>query len=562
MNVKVDLADNYSAGSDLKIRLALANAATSDCQSEYADNNWQAWTNSSTSIPFTFVPTDGVKKICAWGKDLVGNVSAISPTAGTVNVDYDTIEYSTGNPPVVASFNVTNTSLGGYTASSGDDLTIQWSATDVEGLDNNPVTISYTTDNTTWKDIVTNLDVSTVSNKTWLGSLGGNPTSGSGTISTFKAPSSNYFKLKAQMKDVAGNTSSATFSQAFNTGNWSIYAGNPDSSDGGTGKGTQVTGASFTSLFAVNPKNGDIYSLDFGVGIRKLDAKTGVVSTVVKGGTLNLPTDGNLPATPLVPYLNATVNLFFDSKGRLYLTQPQTGTSYVMIVYQLDFENGKARRYAGGGLGDDGGVAATSLQLTSGFTFDEQDSLYTWAFCGGALVDQSNVLYGNIGVRLIKIPQNSDGTSGTTTRIMGDCTKGNPTSGVAAYSQPPLNGHFPGYSPITVWNNGNTILVGRSASSGFKIINGIVYSTNVGTSHTYGRAVYNPYDGMVYRNNSSGNVEKVSISTSGADGDVITQYFSPQSTSLGCSSDGTLITSYCGYIAPVSYTHLTLPTKA
>ncbi|MFM6929191.1 MAG: beta strand repeat-containing protein [Bdellovibrio sp.] len=549
VSVKVNITDNYFTGSNLKIRLGLANAGTSDCQSEYADNNWQTWTNSSTNLPFTFVPTDGIKKICVWGKDLVGNVSAISPTAGTVNVDYDTIEYSTGNPPAMAIFNVTNASSGGYTALANEYLTIQWAATDVEGLDNAPVTISYTTDNVTWKDIITDLNISTASNKTWLGSLSGNPTSGSGTIATFKAPSSVYFKLKAQVKDIAGNTSPVTFSQAFNTGNWSIYAGNPDSSDGGIGKATQLSGSSYTSLFAVNPTNGDIYTVDNAIGIRKLDAKTGVVSTVIKAGTLNLPDNGNLPANPLVPSVNSAMSLFFDSKGRLYLTQPQTGSAYALIVYQIDFESGKVRLYAGGGVGDDGGSPATSLQLTAGFSFDEQDSLYTWAFCGGALVDQVNVLYNSVGVRLIKIQQNSDGTPGATSRIIGDCTKGTPTSGSTAYSQPALNGQFPGYSAITVWNNGNNIFISRMSTSSYKIINGVVYNSNISVNPTYSRAIYNPYDGLIYRNNSSNNVEKVSVNTLGANGDTTTPYFSAQSTDLGCSSDGTSISSYCGYVA-------------
>lgn len=83
------------------------------------------------------------------------------------------ITYATGIPAIV-SFSAVKTSDGGLVATSGDALTISWSVSDVEGLDNNPINISYTTNNATWKDITTNLDITTAANRTWVGGLSGN----------------------------------------------------------------------------------------------------------------------------------------------------------------------------------------------------------------------------------------------------------------------------------------------------------------------------------------------------------------------------------------------------
>ncbi|MFM6929043.1 MAG: beta strand repeat-containing protein [Bdellovibrio sp.] len=543
VSVKVNLTDNNFSGTNLKVRLAQANAGTTDCQSEYADNNWQTWTSSSTNIPFTIVPTDGIKKICVWGKDLVGNVSVISPSTGTSDVTYDTIEFSTGNIPVISGFSVTNGS-GGYIALKDDPLTITWSSTDTEGLDNNPVTISYTTDNTVWKDIFTNQDISIPANKTWFGGLSGHPTSGSGTVTTFNAPSSNYFKVKIQAKDLAGNTSSIVSSQTFNTGNWSVYTGVTDRGDGGTGKGAALYGSTQASPFTINPKTGDIYAVDGKLGIRKLDAKTGIVSTIIKYGGTNLPDNGFLNASSAINIGTYTA-LFFDSNGLLYLSVNMTG--YEVIIYQINLDTNAVLKYAGGGTSYDGGVAATSLRLSgsSAFSFDEQNSLYLAVYCNGVSISNDTDLIA-APIRLIKIAQNSNGTPGTTTRILGDCTTSSTiTNGADAYSAPMINDYSTLYG-ILPFNNGNTILLlpYSKKTKTYKIINGKTYTASINTFPTAGMT-YNPDDGYVYKLTSAG-IEKVLINTAGADGDTATTIFSSNSSAIGCSADGTLNTNYCG----------------
>ncbi|MGE5084908.1 MAG: hypothetical protein ACM3MG_01305, partial [Bacillota bacterium] len=338
-------------------------------------------------------------------------------------------------------------------------------------------------------------------------------------------------------------------SQTFNTGNWSIYAGNTDRGDGGTGRGATLTSPIFRSIFAINPLNGDIYAVDIWQGVRKLDAKTGLVSTFIKNGTLNLPDNGPLPANPVMNVTN-WLNPMFDSKGRLYLGAQQAGAYTASVIYQIDLESGTVRKYAGGGLGDDGGSAATSLQIVSGgYSFDEQDSLYVWTYCGGVLSNSSTGI--TVGKRIVKIAQNSDGTPGATTRIIGDCTKANPTSGNVAYSQPAGNTSYTATgTSIAAWNGGNVILVHAYGATPYKIINGIVYSTNLSG---YNWVTYNPADGVAYRTSGGTAVTKLSINTAGAGGDSETTLFNYNSTSSGCSADQTLMTNYCGFLSQMVF---------
>jgi hypothetical protein len=548
VNVKVGLSDDFSMGSQIQVRLASAQTITEDCQSEYSNNNWTAWTSSSTNIPFSLVPTDGVKKICVWAKDALGNISVMNPTAGSIGINSDSIIYSVGNPPQLSSFSAYKTNGGGTIASASDPLTLSWTATDIEGLDNNPISFAYTTDNVTWKDITTNLTITTSSNTTWGGNLSDNPIAAVGSVTSWLAPSSSYFRVRAQVRDMAGNTSLVAMSQPFNTGSWSVYAGTKDRGDGGTGRAAALSGGGYFSHFAINPKNGDIYAVDLGKGIRKLNAKTGLVSTFIKHGSNTLPSNGALLATSTLS-IDAFVNPIFDNSGRLYLAQSSSTGYPTANIYQFDLESSTVRLYAGGGVENDEGSVSTALQIPpGGYSFDEQNSFYVWTYCGGAAVTSTN--YTTVSKRIVKIAQNSDGTAGATTRVIGNCTTAAFSSGSSAYSQPAMSGNtYNLYSGIIAWDNGNKILVipYSTGSSRYKIINGLVFSTNISSAPALGLGIYNPVDGYVYRSNSSG-VEKVLINSSGANGDTATQYFTSNSTATGCTADGVSPTAYCGVI--------------
>ncbi|RYD94075.1 MAG: hypothetical protein EOP50_10085, partial [Sphingobacteriales bacterium] len=417
-------------------------------------------------------------------------------------------------------------------------------------MNNNPLNVSYTLDNGTWKDITTNADISVAANRTWVGGLSGNPGSGSGVITTFNAPTSGYFKLKVQARDVAGNTSSFVFSQPFNTGSWQVYAGTKDRGDNGTGRSAIVNASGHHSLFAINPLNGDMYAVDEARGIRKLDAKTGLVSTFIKHGTNNLPASGALPASPVFPSGNYT-NLIFDSKGRLYLGMTSVNASPTATIYQIDIQNSTVRLYLGGGIeGDAGtGIGPTDLQVgAGGYSFDEQNSFYFWTYCGGALITAAT----GPGTprRILKLTQNVDGSPGTLSRVIGNCVKADPTSGALAYSQPATTttSSYAEYASIIPWDNGDKILViPYGGTTSFKILGDKVYLSNVTNMGNGGYGVYNSADGRVYKTNAN-SIEKVLINTSGANGDVATSLFTTASTVAGCSLDGTSKANYCGTI--------------
>ena len=544
VSLKVTVADNYSVGNQISLRFSTAHVTTEDCQSEYSDTNWNIYNNPTTAILYSIVPFDGMKKICVWAKDAVGNISVINtPTTGVTGVTYDKIEYQTGKPPSIDSLIVTRTSDGSYKANNEDPMTISWSVSDFEELAKNPISFSYTTDNKVWKDIYTKQNITDRNQITWYGVVAPGEKTKSGVVTSWTAPSSTYFRLKAQGLDVAGNTSSFIMSQPFNSGNWTVYAGNKDRGDGGTGKTALLYGDQKFSSFAINPTNGDIYAYDKNLGIRKLDAKTGMVSTFIKNGG-GFPADGPLPAAmDIAPH----VNPIFDKKGRLYLSIYHT--NYAVIVYQVDIENSSIRKYAGGGTNDDGGSLSTELRVgSSGMSFDEQNSLYLFTLTSNPVFGDS--FYLNTGKRLLKVIQNNDGSPGETIRIIGSGAVGTITSGQEAKLQPAsTSNNYIDYSGISVWDNGNKIFVlGYNNNLNYKIINGIVYSTDVAKAYTNGVSIYNPLDGYLYKSTSTGGLEKVLINTSGANGDTTIPIFVGNSAVEGCSEDGTSTSNYCGKI--------------
>ncbi len=531
--VKINLSENLTSLDLIKVRLSAANVGTNDCQSEYADDNWIDYTNSSTPIPFQITNFDGIKKICVWAKDLANNISMITPSQGVEGVNFDTIIYEVGNPPVINQFTVTRNS-GGNATSPGDGMTISWDVSDVESLDNQPINISYTTDNLIWKDIVTDLDISDPNNRTWLGSLSGNPTSGTDVVSTWVAPSSNYFRLKAVARDISGNTSIPILSNPFNVGAWSVYAGSKDRGVGGGALAAAFYAGSHQQSIAFNPVNGDLYVVDYGYAIKKVSAVTGKVSNVLLHGTNNLPASGFLDATSRAD--TSSLSLAFDNKGHLYIS---TNLYYNARIYQINLENNSILHYAGGGVENDGGVLSTSLWATNSFTFDESDSMYLTVQCANHVYPYMQ------GKRLIKIEQNLDGTPGNTSRIIGDCNYAAPNYGGDAYSSSFGPVQYSAFVNLAVWDNGDKIYFEGYSQVRWKIVSGKVYSVNLNNSCSGGGITYNPIDGYLYRTNATCGVEKFLPNLSGNGGETAITVFQGNSSSLGCTGDGIDASNAC-----------------
>jgi hypothetical protein len=548
LSVKLNVVDDFSTGTQIQIRLAAANTSTSDCQSEYINNNWQTWNGSSYIYTFATSPTDGTKKVCAWAKDSFGNISVIvSPSTGTDGVNQDSIIYQTGNSPIILSFNVYNPSNNRRTFTATNQPTqIEWNISDVEGLDNNPISISYTTDNSTWKDIVTNGSIATPGNMTWIGGLTGNPTTFTGSYTTFNAPSTSFFRLKAVARDTAGNTSTVSYGPVLNTGGWSVYAGTTDDGIGGTAKSVRLkpNQSGMTGLFAINPINNDVYALSSAVGLLKLDAKTGIVTNFIpNGSSTTLPLDGSalLSTHRIRAYSGSAIGI--DSNGYMYVHDDASNNINSKILYQINLNVSPAtvRLYIGGGTNIDTFTSGTDAYFNAGINFDEDNSLYYWANC----VPGSDV---NIHqtVRLMKATQ--DATTklvNAVTPVAGDCsTSANPTSGLNALSTP-LAGNTTtmAIGAMTIWDHGNKIYFSMYSKPTYKIINGIIYTTALPTALT--SIFYRSGTNKLWHTISGGGIYQSTPVTGAAGGESFTEIVNSSSSSLNCRDDNIDAASTC-----------------
>jgi hypothetical protein len=550
LNVKVNVADYISSSSPIYIRLAAANAATGECQSEYSNNNWIAWTNASANYSFAASPSDGIKKVCVWAKDNFSNVSVISsPSSGTLGINQDTIIYETGNAPLISNFNVYNPSNGSKIfTSTSQPIQIEWTISDVEGLDNNPIAISYTTDNSNWKDLITNGLTSTTSNITWIGGLTGNPISTTSSYSSFNAPTTAFFRLRAVARDQAGNTSIVSYSPVLNVVGWSVYAGTIDDGIGGTAKSVRLRhGQAAISKFAINPLNNDIYTLSSGVGVLKLSAQTGLVTIAIpNSSTTSMPTDGSAINSSHRIRVYSSSGLTIDSNGYLYLHDDWSSNINSKLVYQINTNTNPmtSRLYIGGGTGISTTTDPTQAYYSAGLTFDEDNSLYYWVNCLPGTDANTH-----LKARLMKATQNSVTKQvQLITPIAGDCTSsGNPTSGQPALNQPITANHTSiALGGMTVWGQGNNIYFGMYGLPTYKIINGLIYTTSLPAYNT----------GMFYRANLnklwlsfSAGVYEAAPSLSGANGESYSEVVNSSGTSLSCREDGIDASQTCVTIA-------------
>ena len=523
----------------LSVRLANSSSTFSSCQAQYADNNWQPQSGLTTNFSHLLSSGDGDKKVCVWAKDQAGNVSTISPAAGTANVDMDTITYASGNPPRVVAFEAVNDGGGAFqgmnNAYQNDPLKITWTVTDVESLDNNPVLLDYTLNGTTWTPI-----------EAGFGGLSGNPTSYTHTYYGFSAPTANFFRVRIRVKDSAGNISSELMSKAFNTSPWTVVAGNPGRGVGGSAKSAYVTRSNtqFTNV-AMNPLNGDVYFIDHGFGVKKMSGATGIVSLFIRYDGSNLGTSGTLDSTKALD--TQSMRLLFDNKGFLYLFVSNAYlvyNEYPDRVYRINTSTLEYTTYLGTGMGNSTGInpADAFVFMSSALAFDEANSLYFTSSCtpgvrfvrGGST---SNTV-------LMKVTQNPDGTPGTVTRVAGNCTRGTPTSGVAAISNPFNDANDgPWQMLLTVWGNGRFIYYTDGQGRGFKIIDGISYKSalNIG----YGGMVYDPVSGLI-KSANEGTIRHTVPNLSGDNGETITDIMNGQGTGATCADDGTAAAQVCG----------------
>jgi large repetitive protein len=520
------------------VRFANAVSSASSCQSLYADNNWRAQSALTSSFNQILSSGDGVKKICVWAKDPAGNVSVISPATGTQDVDMDTITYASGNPPVVISFDVVNDGGGAFQgmneAYQNDPLKITWNVSDVESLDNNPIMIDYTLDGSNWTAI-----------ESGYGGLSGNPTTYSFTYYGFSAPSSSFFRVRIRVKDSAGNISSELMSKAFNTSPWTVIAGGPGRGVGGSAKSARVfRNQTQYGPFAMSPINGDVYFIDHTFGLKKMSGATGIVSMFIPYGNYNLGSSGTISSASRVD--TRGLRVYFDFKGFLYLfteNQYLTQNADSERVLRLNPSTQEYTTYLGRGTSNSTGANPTDTFVfqANGVAFDESNSMYFLSSCTpGVMYVRGGSTSNTV---LMKVTQNSDGTPGSVTRIAGNCTRGIPTSGVSALSNPFNNANDgPWDITLAVWGNGRYIYYTDGQANGYKIIDGITYQSTIG--YGTGFMVYNSVTGKLIT--SAGTVRTYTPSLSGDNGEVLVTSMDGNGTGLDCGDDGVASTLACG----------------
>jgi hypothetical protein len=567
VNLKVALTDHGFSTSGMKVLVAQAATPVSDCTLPTTPV-WLSWTNATTNIPLQLSVVNGTKKICAWAKNSAGLTSQASTFTCTSGIDCNNIDLEVGSPPVISSFTVS--SSGGFTAPVGATITINWTA-NAQGilkLDNNPLSFAYTTDNVTWYDIGTGKDLSTVTDTseqnpatqvmTWYGGLSGNPVSGSGTTN-FSSPSSGFARLRAVARDTANNLSIVAYSKVFNTtmpngGVWQIYAGSTDFGDGGSGTSASLH-AGYGQEIAIDPITGDIYAKDTSVGLRKLDVKTGKVSTYIKSGTLNLSTNGGaITAASRIAISDSVSNIVFSKDGFLYISMGPSGG-----VYKINVRNNTSTLYLGGGTGHDPSSNPFSVYVKLGpFVLDEDNTAYFWTDCLSDTAPASNAPY-----RMMKAVQNPDGTAGPLTTVIGNCQYGTMSaSGTLASNSilgpfSTLNSAYSQYAGILPLNHGQTIYFGIGGSSGshpLKVVNdgtdARLYRAASTISSSYATNMsLNPIDGQIYYTSSDFGISKFTPSLTAADNGetAVTSVASGLGTGNDCLNDGIDAATTCVY---------------
>ncbi len=479
--VKVTATDTPSI-TGLKVRVVATTTGT-DCQSLYQDSSWQYQVSSTTTYGVTLPSGDGVKKVCVWAKDQAGNIRSISPTIGTMNVDMDEIILYSGSVPTITAFSVTNNSGGSNEGTSnslsGDAMLVTWSMSSTLGLDNDPVRLEYTTDNTNWIVI-----------ESAYGGLSGNPTSYTDSYVGFTAPTSSFFRVRILAKDMAGNYGLPVLSNTQNTGNWSIYAGGSDRGVGRNAKAASLTGSTGIGAanFAVAPNN-DIYTIDYGYSIKKISSLDGNIYDFILHGTTNLGASGTLTSASRIS--TTTVVLAFDHKGLLYVLTSEGK------VYQINLTTNAYSLYAGGGNIFDATATATTVNVApqTKLVFDESNSLYFFTNCDAPAAWNSATSAG----RLLKLTQNANGSPGSISIVAGNCTRATPTYGQPAVNQP-LNTNYISGDMLAVWNNGNAIYFRTLNGTLSKIINGKIYTASLGTFGNYCFANYSGTTQKIYVN--------------------------------------------------------------
>lgn len=534
VSLKVNASDNLTS---MKMHFVEANINTGDCNSEYSQNNeWYDWNSSTQEFSFSLSNMDGVKKVCAWAKDAANNTTALSHS--------DDIQFFVANPPKIIAFNIYNPSDNSRVYTNGNNsLNIDWSITSTLDLATNPISMAYTTNGSTYKDIITNQDITNNSQMTWLGNIGTGLKAATGIYTSFPAPTS-FFRIKIFVKDASGNIGIPVISDIQNSDNWSVYAGTEDRGGGGAGKSALLKGGvANTPLIAIHPTTNDIYAYDVPAGIKKLDARTGLVSIyITHSGTNNLLTNnGFLPTTPSAS-LSSPV-MYFDKDGYLYLTLKSAELTNSLNIYQINPSNRAIKLYLAGGTDIGSGSTPpnfSQMNIARLLGLDDENSLYIVQNCLPGSQLEINV--GHRKIKIVKVLQNnSTKQAQEAVNVAGNCGSSlTPSNGSIATESPLPAMNYVDYINVIAWGGGKYVYL-FDYNSNYKIIENKFYTATTLTKVVSG--LHNPSTGNVFAARSDLGIAEIIPNLNGANGDTVTSLSG--SSANGCSEDDIPITSAC-----------------
>lgn len=251
------------------------------------------------NYPFLVGTAVGVYTVYAWAKDAVGNISGLTnAAAGTAAQDKDDISYAPGASPVIVDILVADSGAPANPPASGElrfdpavdadnDVHIKWKATDDQAFPAGPITLYYTTNDTTFTQIATGLNNG--SNAGCTVNDGGTTADDTATgcyVWTNGAPTVNYFKIRIAATDASGGVTFAS-STALNV--WppiNFLAGNTEPGLGATAtaaiffNNTNQSSIGDPHSFVVKA-DGTIFFRDINRGILKVDPSTNIQSIYI-----------------------------------------------------------------------------------------------------------------------------------------------------------------------------------------------------------------------------------------------------------------------------------------
>lgn len=242
-----------------------------------------ATTLNLTNFPFLLGFVPGVYTVYAWTRDLSGNISHNTNTAGQDKV---VIEYFSDTPPLISNFFVSNTPTPPNPISgnemifdNSDPVIIKWRAIDDKGI-LPTIKLYYTTNDSVWNEIATGVS-NGVNNCNVLDEPGTTLDDFSTGCYSWTSPVSQtqYFKVQIIIEDNAHQATSMT-SLPLNSTRFKVLAGNVDPGVSSSAKSAIIATPYLYSLAVAS--DGKVFVRDSSFGLMYINPQTGIYEQLLR----------------------------------------------------------------------------------------------------------------------------------------------------------------------------------------------------------------------------------------------------------------------------------------